>query len=132
MYEFFDSIAKPPLTPPAITYPIAWSILYPLIFITYGYTTYKIYSSKFSNTEDLLLIGLMLTNLMLNFSYTPIFSGMRAYGWGSLISVLLVITAAAIAVLMYRHSPVLSYLQLPYIFWLIFASYLSIGIAFLN
>jgi tryptophan-rich sensory protein len=128
MYDFYESITKPPFSPPGLIYPIAWSILYPLIFITYGICIYKVIEKEGSY----LLIGLIIVNLILNFAFTPVFSGIRQFELGSIIAIMLFFSAIWIAYLMLDVSITLATLQLPYIAWLFFACYLSIGVALLN
>jgi tryptophan-rich sensory protein len=102
--------------------------LYPLIFITYGYTTYRIIKKK----KDKKIIIFLAINLILNFAFTPVFSGLMEFGWGALIAALLLISTIYNTYLLNKINKKLALAQVPYIIWLCYALYLSVGVAILN
>lgn len=62
----FDKIIKPPFAPPAILFPIAWTILYFLIGLSYYF--YKKEFKEKSETDILYYLGLFF-----NYTWTIIF-----------------------------------------------------------
>ena len=65
--EFYMSLAKPPLSPPSIVFPIVWSILYILM----GISAYLIYKSSCRGRNKALYIYAL--QLIMNFIWTMLF-----------------------------------------------------------
>lgn len=123
---FYEQIQKPALSPPAIVFPIVWTILYLLM----GISSYLIYTSYAENKQEALtLYGIQL---LLNFFWPILFFGLQAY----LISFLWLILLWVVIILMIRQFyiavPVAAYLQIPYLLWITFAGYLNLMIFLLN
>ena len=122
----FDGIIKPSFTPPAIVFPIAWTILYILM----GISSYLISDSDDVNKNKALIIyGIQL---VLNVSWTFFFFNLNLF----LFSFLLVIIILILTILMikefYKINKTAAYLQFPYLIWLIFAAFLSYNVYLLN
>ena len=126
--DLFDTVQKPPLSPPAWLFPVAWTILYVLM----GIASYRIYTARaeqYRINRALLLYGVQLA---FNFCWTLIFFNLGAYTfafvWLAALLALIVLTAARFAGI---DRPA-AFLMLPYILWVAFAGYLNLGIAILN
>ena len=123
MYEY---LVKPPLSPPSILFIILWPILY--IFM--GISSYIIYESKDINSDKALKV--YGVQLFLNFIW-PILFFLLGYRFISFIWIIvLLITIVIMIKKFYRINKLSAYLQLPYLFWILFASYLNIGFYILN
>lgn len=127
--DVYGELKSPPLSPPAIVFPIVWSVL----FILMGVSSAMIYIDREKNPESTKkAIVLYAISLVLNFSWSIIFFNLQAAFFA-----LIVITALAYTVirtiLEYRKiKPLAAYLQIPYALWIIFAAYLNGGIWLLN
>ena len=126
--DLFDTVQKPPLSPPAWLFPVAWTILYVLM----GIASYRIYTARaeqYRINRALLLYGVQLA---FNFFWTLIFFNLGAFTfafvWLAALLALIVLTAARFAGI---DRPA-AFLLLPYILWVTFAGYLNLGIAILN
>lgn len=122
----FNDIYKPSFTPPAIVFPIAWTILYILM----GISSYLIYESNDLNKGKALLIyGIQL---ILNSLWTIFFFNLKWF----LFSFILVLVILALVIVMtlkyYKINKVAAYVQIPYILWLTFAAILSLNVYLLN
>jgi len=121
--SIYNSISKPPLSPPGFIFPITWSVLYLLM----GISLYLIKKEK--NSRGMLLFFIQL---VINLIWPIVFFSLRWF----LISSLLIIWLLYFVTLMikefYYIKKSAAYLQLPYLIWLIFALYLNIGIVILN
>ncbi|MBE7020613.1 MAG: tryptophan-rich sensory protein [Ruminococcaceae bacterium] len=127
--EKYALLLRPPLAPPSIVFPIVWSILYILM----GIGSFLAYKEAKKRNADILSIAVPYgVQLILNLLWTPVFFGISAFLAGSVICVLLVFAIIWMILAFYRLSPVAAYLQIPYLLWSIFASYLSIAIYILN
>ena len=121
--DLFDTVSKPPLSPPAWLFPVAWTILYALM----GLLTATAGQQK--KNSALLFYGIQL---VFNFFWTIIFFNFGAYTaafvWLIVLLALIVVTAVKFS----RIDKAAAYLMIPYIVWVTFAGYLNLGIALLN
>lgn len=125
--ETYGELIKPPLSPPGIVFGIVWPILYALM----GISVYFIYESKDSlkRTKSLILFGIQL---FLNFSWSIIFFRFELFWIGVLIIITLDLIVGIIIYYFNRIYKLSGYLLIPYYLWIIFATYLSIAIAYAN
>lgn len=121
----YKDLVKPTLSPPGIVFPIAWTIMYLLIGISY--TLLKEKGKVPKETQQL-----YYTQLIFNYLWTFIFFIFRL----RLLSVLWIIILDILVILMlyqfYKQNKVSGILLIPYVLWLLFATYLNISIYFLN
>ena len=121
----YNDLVKPVLSPPEIVFPIAWTIIYLLIGISYMLLKEKGEVSK--ETKQLYFI-----QLLFNYLWTFIFFVFRL----RLLSVLWIIILDVLVIVMtyqfYKQDKLSSILLISYVLWLLFATYLNISIYFLN
>lgn len=121
----YETLNKPPLAPPPILFPIVWSILYILMGFSYG-------NLKVDRLDGGTATTLYYAQLAVNLIWPIIFFVFKwrlfAFVWILLLDVLVI----AMAVHFYRRKKLAGLLQIPYIMWVIFASYLNLGIYILN
>ena len=121
----YNDLIKPPLSPPGIVFPIAWTIIYLLIGISY--TLLKEKGQVAKKTKQL-----YYSQLIFNYLWTFIFFVFKL----RLLSVLWIIILDVLVIIMtyqfYKQNKLSGILLIPYILWLIFATYLNISIYFLN
>ena len=129
----FNAMKKPPLAPPGILFPIAWTILYILM----GISSYIIYAYDAQNdTSSLNLknkcLSLYAIQLIFNFFWSIIFFKFKLYIFAFAWLVILWILVFKLMKVSKKISKVASYLLIPYLIWMAFAAYLNIGIIILN
>lgn len=122
--DIFDAIQKPPLTPPAIVFPIVWTILYILM----GLGAARVYLED-PKSQAIELFGI---NLAVNFFWSIIFFSMRAFTFAFLWLLLLIAVVALMVIKFRRVDKLAAYLQIPYCVWLLFAGYLNLFIVLTN
>lgn len=120
----FDTIQKPPLTPPAIVFPIVWTILFTLM----GYSAARVYLEDPKSNA----IEVFGVNLVVNFFWSIIFFNLQAYTFAFIWLLLLIAVVVVMIIKFYRVDKPAAYLQLPYLAWLLFAGYLNLYIALMN
>lgn len=125
--QFSETVLQPPLSPPAILFPIVWTILYALM----GISAARIRLSPPSADRNL-GTNLFIAQLVVNFFWSPIFFNAGAYGFAFLWLVLLWILVFWMIRVFRRVDPLAALLQLPYLIWLTFAAYLNLGVWSLN
>ena len=124
---YAETILKPSLSPPTWVFPVVWSILYALM----GIGAARVYLSEPSSKRSLGL-NLFITQLVVNFFWSPIFFNLQAFGlaffwlmllWGLVLWMIFVFR---------RVDPLAAKLQIPYFVWLTFAAYLDLSVWYLN
>lgn len=126
--DTFKMLNKPPLSPPAWLFPVAWTILYALM----GIASYLVLSSGGSGSDISSALLFYALQLAFNFAWSFLFFSFElysfAFAWLIALWVLILITAIKFS----KLSDVAAYLMLPYLAWVTFAAYLNLGIALLN
>lgn len=116
---------KPKLSPPAIVFPIVWTILYILM----GIASYFIVVSNGNNSYALLFYGVQL---FFNFMWPILFFNYHLYFISFMWLVILWGLVLITLILFYNINPVAGYLLIPYLLWITFAGYLNLSIFLLN
>ena len=124
--EKFMALTSPPLAPPAILFPIVWTILYTLMAVSIT----LVISKNGANSEDAAKIYYL--QLIVNFIWPILFFSFGLLTFSFIWLLLLIALVAVMIVRFYRVSPLAAALQLPYLLWLIFAAYLNLGYVVLN
>ena len=121
------TIRTPALAPPAILFPIVWTLLYALM--GFGAARVELSPPSAARRTDLRIFGLQL---FFNFCWTLIFFNLQAFGAAFLW--LVALWALILCMLLYfrRVDPLAGWLQLPYLLWVAFAGYLNLSVWLLN
>ena len=126
MKDYAD-IQKPPLSPPAIVFPIAWSLLYTLMGIASALVWRERHTDDRQN--GLIYYGLQL---ILNFFWPLVFFSAKEYWFAFAWLLALIAAVIATAVFFKRVNKAAFWLLVPYLAWLTVAGYLNVGVAVLN
>jgi tryptophan-rich sensory protein len=124
---WFDALVKPELMPPGATFGIVWTILYILL----GLSIAIILNARGAKGRGL-AIGLFVAQMLLNFSWSPVFFGMHQVRTALFIILAMLAISAVVTVLFLRIRRTAGLLMLPYLAWLAFASILNYQIIQLN
>ena len=124
---FSQTVTQPPLSPPAILFPIVWTILYALMGIGAARVSLAPPSPQRSRGLNLFII-----QLVVNFFWSLIFFNAQAYGFAFLWLLLLWVLVLRMILAFRKVDPLAAWLQIPYLLWLTFAAYLSFGVWYLN
>lgn len=126
--EMFSSINKPPFSPPAILFPIVWTILYILM----GIASYLILTSGQEKNRIKNALTVYSLQLIFNFFWSIWFFNfgwyLFAFAWLIILWILIFNTIVSF----YAISKPAAYLLLPYLLWVTFAGYLNFAIYLLN
>ena len=124
-YMNYGDMVKPPLSPPSYIFPIVWTILYILMGISYFIAT-----KDKENDKDLNQIYIL--QLLVNFFWPIIFFVLKMYFTAFFWIILLLILVIIMIKELLKNNKISGCLQIPYLIWLLFATYLNIGIFLLN
>ncbi len=125
--QIYASLNKPPLSPPGWLFGVVWPILYLLM----GIAAYIIYQAPQSPEREK-AINLYWVQLFINFLWPIVFFRFEWFWISVLVILLLDVLVLITTILFYRINKIAGYLMIPYLLWILFATYLNIGIAVLN
>lgn len=127
--DIYEQINQPFLAPPSWVFPVVWTILYVLM----GVSSALIYENKDGAVEDKKrAFRLYALNLAVNFLWSIIFFNMGAFFAAFLWLMLLIFVVVRMVGAFYKIKPIAAYLQIPYVIWCCFASYLTASIWLMN
>lgn len=124
---YSQTLIKPPLSPPAIWFPVVWTILYALM----GIGAARIYLAHDSRERSRSLFFFVL-QLAANFLWSIIFFRSEALGFAFLWLIFLWILIVAMNQSYRKVDKLAAKLQIPYLIWVTFAGYLNLGVYLLN
>ncbi len=126
----YRELVKPPLAPPAILFPIVWSILYVLI----GGSAGAVACTCDRATEADKYKGLLFFVIMMvfNFIWSPLFFGAMAYFAALCAIIVMIVLTFFIIIFFGRIYKSAAIAMSVYLLWLFFAAYLNLAIIILN
>lgn len=124
--EWYPFINKSYLSPPNLIFPIAWSIIYLLNSISFGIVWSK---KSYQRTSA---IALFFIQLAFNFLWSVLFFYLQSPALG-LVDILLLVISLILYMKRCKEINVVAYwLNMPYLFWLMFAVYLNFYVVIYN
>lgn len=121
----YNSLEKTFLSPPSITFPIVWTILYILMGISYAILeSNSLVNSKINSIYYLQLFF----NALWPIAFFLLKWRLFAFIWIIILAVLIIIMIARF----YEKQKTAAWLQVPYLLWALFATYLNFGVYLLN
>lgn len=124
----YKTLIQPPFAPPGWVFPVAWGILYALM----GAASGLIPTAHATDREKQRALSVYGLQLLFNFSWSIIFFRFQLL-WLSVIVILVLLLLVIMTLIRFLDVwPLAGYLLIPYLLWLLFATYLNIGVAFLN
>ncbi len=126
---WYQTLNKPFFSPPNWVFGPVWIILYFLM----GLAVYLIWTSKTKN-QKLRQVGLKYFSIQLglNFLWSILFFGLHSPILGMIDIIILWILILLTIIKFYKISKTASYLLIPYLLWVSFASLLNLSIILLN
>jgi len=124
--SWYATLTKPSWTPPNWVFGPVWTTLYVLM----GVAAYLVSRSK--KLGKSLVLWLFFAHLIVNALWSIVFFRLHELLLAFLIIVLLWALIVILMRLYWRYSRVATYLMIPYLLWVSYASTLNLGILFLN
>ena len=125
---YYKELKKPFWSPPSWLFGPVWMVLYIIIFISFGYVIYL----YFRNIIPFIVLLPFILNLVFNFAFTPIQFGLKNNILATVDIILAVGTLLWALYSIYPYTSWVSYVNIPYALWGIFATILQLTITFMN
>ena len=121
----YDSLAKPFLSPPAFLFPIIWTILYILMGISYGILKNN---SLTNSSIDFIYYSQLIINALWSIFFFVLKWRLFSFIWIIILTVFIIV----MIIQFFKKNKLAGGLQIPYLIWTLFASYLNLGTYLLN
>ncbi len=125
--EWYASLNSPSFNPPNWIFGPVWTSLYFLM----GISLFLVWKQKASKARNL-AVSIFFLQLLLNFAWSFIFFYFNNIGLALLEIVLLWISIVLMLVFFYKIKPLASYINIPYLLWVSFATVLNACFYILN
>jgi len=126
--KWYATLKKPPKTPPNRAFGPVWATLYILM----GVSVFLIWQNGLDSVGARIAFTLFWVQLTLNALWSLVFFGMKSIRGGVITIVILWFLILATTVASFRVSTWAGALLIPYLIWVTIASYLNIGVWWLN
>ena len=126
--EWYDNLAKPSWTPAPSTIGLIWTILYPVIVVSFGF----VFVQAFRGKVPRIIAVPFAVNLLANLLFMPIFSGVRNVPLAAADIVVVWATIIWCAVAVWPHCRWVTLAQGPYFVWVSIATVLQLSITATN
>jgi len=125
---WYSRLIKPSWAPPSWLFGPVWSILYVIIAVSFGWVFVQTYQGKIA-----LMIALPFAlNLVFNGLFSPIQFGLQNNLLAAADILLILGTLVWAMVVIYPIAPWVTYAQIPYLLWVMFATVLQLTVTYLN
>lgn len=126
--SWYSELIKPTWAPPSWLFGPVWSVLYFIIFISFGSVFYKVFNKQLP-----WIIALpFVLNLIFNFSFTYFQFGLKNNILAAIDITLVLITLVWALIVIYPQVKWIALVNIPYLLWVMFATILQFTITFLN
>lgn len=127
-YNLYSQFLKPSWAPPGWLFGPVWTALYALIAFSFGKVFYMLWQKQIP-----FIIALpFILNLFFNFIFTPIQFGLQNNFLAAVDIVLVLGTLIWAMIVIYPYAKWITYIQIPYLLWVAFATVLQFTVTYLN
>jgi tryptophan-rich sensory protein len=127
-YTNYSELLKPSWAPPGWIFGPVWSVLYLLIAISFG----SVVKMFFSKQVPFVVLLPFLLNIIFNILFTWIQFGLKNLPLASIDILLVLGTLVWAMIAIFPYAKWITYMQIPYVLWVAFATAVQITITFLN
>lgn len=125
--EWYAALNRPSFNPPNWIFGPVWTTLYILM----GISLFLIWKQEPGKERNRAIL-IFLFQLLLNFVWSFIFFYFKLMGFALIEIILLWISIVLMLILFYKIKPIASYINIPYLLWVTFATVLNASYYFLN
>ena len=125
---WYAGLAKPPWTPAPLVFPIAWTVLYILMAVSF----WRLWDQERRSAARTKAMIWFLVQLALNALWSPVFFGWHGTRTALAIIIALLIAIAATMIAASRLDRLAAWLLAPYLLWVAYATTINVGVVALN
>ncbi|WP_019906235.1 TspO/MBR family protein [Methylobacterium sp. 77] len=129
---WYAGLNKPDFNPPNWLFPVAWTILYAMIALSFWRLLGTFPVKGPMRQAWWLALGAFIVQLALNAAWSPTFFSAHALGWAGIVSAAMLVMILWTIRLSWRFDRLAAWLLVPYAAWVTFATVLTVAIWRLN
>jgi benzodiazapine receptor len=126
--QWYQTLIRPSWAPPAWIFGPVWSVLYSLIAISFSYVAYLF----FKGVVPFVVLLPFILNLVFNFLFTYLQFGLQNNILAAIDILLVLGTLIWLMYAIYSYAPWVTYINIPYLLWVSFATILQLTVTYLN
>ncbi|MFC1790792.1 TspO/MBR family protein [Patescibacteria group bacterium] len=126
--QWYQQLVRPSWSPPSWLFGPVWTFLYILIAVSF----FKVFQLTFQKKISLIIALPFILNLIFNFAFTPLQFGLKNNLLAAIDILLVLATLLWAMKAIYPHAKWITYIQIPYLLWVSFATALQLTITYLN
>ncbi|MFC1711507.1 TspO/MBR family protein [Patescibacteria group bacterium] len=126
--EWYQQLIRPSWSPPSWLFGPVWTFLYILIAASF----FKVFQLAFQKRISFIIALPFILNLIFNFAFTPLQFGLRNNFLAAIDILLVLVTLVWAMITIYPHQKWVTFVQIPYLLWVSFATVLQLTITYLN
>ncbi|MFM2383447.1 MAG: hypothetical protein RIQ72_19 [Candidatus Parcubacteria bacterium] len=127
-YTWYQTLIKPTWAPPSFLFGPVWTVLYAIIVISFG----KVFMMAYQKQIPWIVALPFILNLFFNFIFTPIQFRLQSNLLAAIDIVLVLGTLIWALIAIWPHARWITYANIPYVLWVMFATTLQLTITYLN
>lgn len=124
---WYSTLTKPFLTPPAWVFTPAWIFLYITIL-----AALLIFTTKRTREGKIKGYVFFIIQLLLNLAWSPVFFVLQNPALALVVILLMDLFVVLTIKEFYKISKFAAYILIPYLIWILFATYLNLGFVLMN
>lgn len=126
IYPWYESLTKSSLTPPGVVFSIVWPFLYAVLAVIAWIL------STNNDAPHKTITTLFILQLLMNWAWTPLFFQLHLLKFSAVWLICLTCLNWVLILKAEKTHKLVALLLIPYVLWLMFASYLNVVIALMN
>ena len=126
--EWYAQLIRPDWAPPSWLFGPVWSVLYAIIFLSFGYVFWKCVRREWSWTVGLPFV----VNLIANLAFSPLQFGLQNNLLAALDIIVVLATLVWMMIAVWPRARWVALVNIPYLLWVSFATVLQLTITYLN
>lgn len=127
-YVWYQMLIRPSWAPPSWLFGPVWTVLYILIAFSFG----TVFFLGIKKRIPFRVVAPFFINLIANAIFTPLQFGLRSNILASIDILLVLGTLIHAMIRVYPYRRWITYIQIPYLLWVMFATVLQLTVTYLN
>ncbi len=127
-YNWYSTLIKPTWAPSPDLFGPVWSFLYVLIAISF----ITVFMMAMKKKIPFIVTLPFILNIFFNLIFTPIQFGLKNNVLASIDITLILVTLIWVMISIFKYKKWITYMQIPYVLWVSFATVLQLTITYLN